>query len=125
GHRITRMTDVADIVPQAGVNAGAPWDVDGQINMGFHNGYSRYSNVNITGEYMLAYRSNNLCSLYRVADQQYLGPVVPNANHTLGESNEIRWDLSGEPGTETRIYYHIGGKFYYQDAVLGHASQVL
>ena len=122
GLRITRLTDVNDIVPIPGLNTGLPWEVDGDPAEGFTNGYSRWTNVNATGEYAIAFRTNAHSSLYRIADARYLGPLTPDADHAIGDSAEIRWDRSGAPGTETRIYYHFDTKFYQQDALLGYQS---
>lgn len=123
GLTVTRLTDVGDIVPAEGVNWGWGWEPDGNPKAGFYNGYARWSNVNVTGEYMIAFRTNNHSSLYKT-DGTYLGPVVPDRNHAIGESCEIRWDRSGRPGTETRIYYHYDSKFYQQDVLEGYSSAV-
>lgn len=120
GYKVTRLTDVNDVVPATGLNTGLPWSCT-TPNRGFHNGYSRWSNVNVTGEYMIAFRTNNHSSLYKT-DGTYLGPVVPNKNHAIGESAEVRWDRSGRPGTETTIYYHFGSVFYKQDVLKGYLS---
>jgi len=122
GLRVTRLTDVNDIVPIPGLNPGLPWDIDGNPAEGFTNGYSRWSNINVTGEYAIAFRTDAHSSLYRIADSQYLGPLTPDADHAIGDSAEIRWDRSGAPGTATRIYYHFDQKFYQQDALLGYLS---
>jgi hypothetical protein len=122
GLRVTRLTDVNDIVPIPGLNPGLPWPVDGNPAEGFTNGYSRWTNVNATGEYAIAFRTNAQSSLYRIADARYLGPLTPDADHAIGDTAEIRWDRSGDPGTATRFYYHYGTKFYQQDALLGYSS---
>jgi len=122
GLRVTRLTDVNDIVPISGINTGLPWEVDGNPAEGFTNGYSRWTNVNVTGEYAIAFRTNAQSSLYRIADASYLGPLTPDADHAIGDTAEIRWDRSGATGTATRFYYHYGTKFYQQDALLGYSS---
>ena len=127
GISITRLTNIDDVVATPGVNCGLPWassaDIHGLKNHGFYNGYSRWSNVNVTGEYMIAFRStNNHSSLYKT-DGTYLGPFVPDANHAIGESCEPRWDRSGRPGTATRIYHHFNDIFCQQDVLAGYGSK--
>ena len=68
GHRITRISDVGDVVQLPGVNCGLPWNVDGYPSAGFTNGYARWTNINVTGEYAIAFRTNAHSCLYRLAD---------------------------------------------------------
>jgi len=128
GMKVTRITNIRDIVggiyvgSNKNVNAAVP-SVFGNPASGHFNGYARYSDVNVNGKYLIAFRTNAHSSLYRISDCAYLGPIVPNANDALGESNELRWDKSGVPGTETRIYYiDWSGNFCQQDALLGYTS---
>ncbi|MCL5271713.1 MAG: hypothetical protein M1457_14425 [bacterium] len=124
GYLIARLTDVADIHAVAGANWGPRWAPDGKSGAGFYNGYARWTNVNATGEYLIAFRTDNHSCLYKT-DGTWMGPVTPDRNHAIGESAEIRWDRSGRPGAATRIFYHFDGRFYQQDVLQGYASAEL
>jgi hypothetical protein len=125
GHKITRISDVNDVVQLTGLNCGYPWTINGNPREGHYNGYSRHFNVNVTNEYAIAFRTNNHSSLYRLSDNKWMGPLTPNQYHALGEGKEIRWDLSGRPGTEYDIYYHVDQFVYKQNVLSGYKSQVL
>ncbi len=122
GHRVTRVTDVNDIPPHHRKGRDRPLEFDGHPDRGFYNGYSRWTNVNVTGEYTIAFRHDNHSALYRLADCAYQGPVRASHKTVLGKTHEIRWDRSGRPGTETTIYYHVGGRFLRQDVIKGHLT---
>ncbi|MDO8647361.1 MAG: hypothetical protein Q7R70_03015 [Candidatus Diapherotrites archaeon] len=93
---------------------------------GFYNGYSTYTNVNITGEYAVVFATTALSNLYRLSDNARLNRIKTKqatAGNNIGEVHGIRWDLTGIPGTQTIIYYNIGSKLYQQDVLLGSASE--
>ncbi|MEN6625149.1 MAG: hypothetical protein ABFD69_02855 [Candidatus Sumerlaeia bacterium] len=97
---VRRMTDIAQF----------PWarKWDGNPLLGLTNGYSKYSCVNVTGEYALAYGTQSgISALIRLSDGQFMGwPQIRLADkrkNGLGETSAPRWDLSGRPGTELRL----------------------
>lgn len=102
GLTITRMTDVSisrSKVAQA-------WT--GNPAQGWTNGYSKYSCVNVNGQYAIAYGSAaGMGTVIRLSDLADMGGIITGwdgASTGIGETNGARWDLSGRPGTETRIW---------------------
>lgn len=113
GHRMTRITDAIE-TPMAFVDQSSDLYRPGQ---GLYNGYSRYTNVNVTGEYVLAFGTNQTAYLYKLSDQSYVRKIVRSGGSSIGESSDPRWDLSGAPGTAYHIYYHSGSRVYKQNAL--------
>src|SRR5436190_1824377 len=71
GHRITRISDVSQIQD---ISPAYPYE--GINNRGMTNGYSKYSCVNQTGEYVLAYGVQPWVNgLYRLSDGAYIRQV--------------------------------------------------
>jgi len=116
GCTVTRLTDVADLAGQ--LNPDYPYA--GEPGRGQHNGYSKYSCANLTGEYFIAfgvqpwvnglYRRDGAFErklFHRTRDGRALG---------MGETWDIRWDLSGESGTQNSIYYAFDDAIWRQDA---------
>ncbi len=98
GVQVTRISDVGD--PQATAT-------------GYTNGYSRWSPANRTGEYVTAFGTNGGAVVYRLADRT----IVRALN--VGESAELHWDSSGQPGTETLVYYRVGAELRRMDVLVG------
>jgi hypothetical protein len=98
GVRVTRITDGAD---------------SGGFSSGYTNGYSRWSPLNISAEYLTAFASNGGAAIYRLSDRS----VVRTLN--IGESNELHWDSSAAPGAETRLYYRTGAQLRSLDILSG------
>lgn len=87
-----------------------PWarKWEGNPRLGLTNGYSKYSCVNATGEYALAFGTQSgISALIRLSDGQFMGwPQIrlkDKRRNGLGETSAPRWDLSGRPGTELRL----------------------
>jgi hypothetical protein len=101
--------------------------MDGDQSEGLTNGYSRFSNSNISGEYLLAFSTDQALLLYNLAAGSSLGLITYDGDNYIGESCNPRWDLSNRAGTQTTIYYHLWGgtKIYKQDVLKGYASQEL
>jgi hypothetical protein len=111
--------------PQAGAAGGYPnypksWD--GQLNRGLHNGYSHYSCANRTGEYVLAFGTNPLSILYRLADLTSLGPVKSKSGAFIGDQAEPRWTRRTDEAA-TVLYYHVSTILYKQDVLLGSQTE--
>lgn len=110
GATIKRLTDVTQ-------------DMPGQIAL--YNAYSRYTNENITGEYVLAFASNSTSCL--VIDRA-TGAVVASlahdntglASHTIGAAHEIRWHYTG--AHPYRVYFVRGTQFWMIDDVRDQAN---
>ena len=118
---VTRISDVGDIF-----GISPTWPYDGFPTRGMHNGYSKYSCANVTNEYVIAYGVQPwINGLYRVADAKYMGRLAQTVNSSLGlgETFDVRWDLSGTSGTEYTIYYTAGSTLYKQDVLKGPSSQ--
>lgn len=124
GMKVTRITNVNDYPTLGSL-------IDGNPSKGFTNGYSRFANANINGQYMLAYGTNAHVVLYRVSDCAFLGPLEYTTNPTsdfkaiITESRNPRWDMSGAQGTQTIIYYTRGSGLYKQDVLIGRSSESL
>ncbi|MDO8647207.1 MAG: DNRLRE domain-containing protein [Candidatus Diapherotrites archaeon] len=114
GIKIWRMTEVNDN-PSWGTAVGS------DRNLGYYNGYSTYTNVNINGQYAITFKTNGTAAVYRLTDCTYLREIP------VGETGNPRWDLSGDAGTETTIYYHYvyGGKVIKKDVVANTAAQTV
>ena len=95
GAKITRLTDANEL---DGTN-------DALIV------YSRYTPENTSGDYFLVFGSNSTSSwvVNRVTGDVVNKLYGTNSN-TIGESHEVRWDLSGS--YPNRIYYRDGMSFY-------------
>ncbi len=119
GHKITRISDVGileDLSPT--------YPYDGFPNRGIHNGYSKYTGVNATGEYVIAYGVQpNINALYRIAGCIYIKRLTAANGSGLGELTDIRWDLSQAPGTEYTIYYTQNSRLLKQDVLKGPSSE--
>ena len=118
GHHITRISDISQI---------ENWDMrnppEGDPSRGVTNGYAKYTNVNVTGEYAIAWASlGNRNGLFHLPDCKYIRFLDSSATW-LGESNDVRWDLSGRPGTEDDIIYSIGSKICRQNVLTGKSSE--
>ncbi len=98
GVQVTRITDMSD--------------ADG-FSSGYTNGYARWSPLNMTGEYLTAFASSGGAAIYRLSDRS----VVTTLN--VGESNELHWDSSGAPGTDTRLYYRTGAQLRSLEVLSG------
>lgn len=79
----------------------------------FTNGYSRFSPANVTGEYVTAFGSNGTASIYRLSDRSIVRTL------SVGEPNELHWDSSGEPDSETWIYYRTGASLRKTEVLTG------
>ncbi len=130
GVKVTRITDVNDdpvarntfVYNMNGVKTSV--STVGIPSVGFNNGYSKYSDVNVNGKYLIAWPYG---ILYRISDCTYIGQIYSDAAKTRPldpEGSETRW--SRVPGEENVIYYHgnpsdgTNAKFMYkQDIVTG------
>lgn len=113
GIPIRRLTEIRDF----------PWarKWDGNPLHGLTNGYSKFSCVNATGEYALAYGTQaGISALIRLSDGRFMGwPQIvlrDGRKNGLGDKSAPRWDLSGRPGTELRIV--ADGTFETQDFIV-------
>ncbi|MCE5230351.1 hypothetical protein LLG95_12270 [bacterium] len=113
GIPIRRITEINDF----------PWarKWDGNPFLGLTNGYSKFSCVNATGEYALAYGTQSgISALIRLSDGAFMGwPKIrlPDRRFNgIGESSAPRWDLSGRPGTALRLI--ADGLFGSQDFIV-------
>lgn len=87
-----------------------PWarKWDGNPALGLTNGYSKFSCVNSSGEYALAYGTQaGISALIRLSDGRFMGwpqiVLIDKRKNGVGDKNAPRWDLSGRPGTEMRL----------------------
>lgn len=121
---IRRVSDVGDI-PAGVLNSGYPYD--GQPGRGLHNGYSKYACENLSGEYVLAFGVQPwVLMLYKVD-----GTLVRRVMHKwstgsegLGETFDVRWDLSGRPGTQDDFYFVSGSSLIRQNAATAAETKV-
>jgi len=121
GLKVTRISDVKDI---PGIRTTMPYD--GVPGRGMHNGYSKYTNVNVTGQYVIAYGVEpGINGLYDVKNCIFVSQIKTGGGSGLGEAFDVRWDLSGVPGTETTIIYYYGATLYKQDVLVAGSQQVL
>lgn len=107
GHRITRISDVGD---QANVNGA----YNGDPAAGYTNGYSKYSAVNVTGEYALAFgTTGSVLGVYdlRTCQNRSMAKILTRDGRILGngELYDPRWDLSNRPGTQYTLMYQVMG----------------
>ena len=116
GVMLRRISDVEDIIKTTDVNYGLPWIVTAA--RGHYNGYSRWSCESANGAYVIAFRTNNHASLYSTDNAEYIGPLVPNKNHAIGETAEIRW-LRDHNDT---FIYHFGSKIFQQSVIGGYPN---
>ncbi len=123
---ITRISDVRDVKNQLESN----YPYEGRPGRGLHNGYSKYSCANVTGEYIIAYGVQpNINMLYR-RDGRPVRRITHQMNDMrvlgLGEAYDVRWDLSGRPGTETDIIYRdpAGDALWRQNALTGRQQKI-
>jgi hypothetical protein len=79
----------------------------------YTNGYSRWSPSSITGQYVTAFSSDGRASIYRLSDRTIVFTL------DYGEPNELHWDSSRVPGTETTIYYRTGAELRKVDILTG------
>lgn len=101
GARITRLTDVLD---NPRMQPGGAYAVGDDVTQGFVNGYNTYSNVNSRGDIMMVIGSDaGQLHLYNLSSCEYMG--VHASPQWLIEKHNVRWDLSGRPGTEYDFYY--------------------
>lgn len=78
--------------------------------------YSRYTPENTSGKYFLAFGSNSTSSwLVERETGDVISEVLDMSNHSIGESHEVRWDISGN--FPNRLYYREGMSFYRVDLV--------
>jgi len=100
---VTRISDVGDPENEAD---------------SYTNGYSRWSPANRTGQYVTAFGNNGTASIYRLSDRSVVTVL------DVGEPNELQWDMSGDPDTDTILYYRKGAVLYSVD-VLGGTPEVV
>ncbi|MBW1806611.1 MAG: hypothetical protein JRJ87_00355 [Deltaproteobacteria bacterium] len=103
------------VIPETGIEVrriSDSSDSDGFSSF-YTNGYSRWSPANITGEYVTAFASNGGAAFYRMSDLAVVHTVG------VGESNELHWDFSGQPGTATSLYYRSGTQLRQLDILSG------
>jgi len=103
GLQVTRISDVGD--------PGAKGEF-------YTNGYSRWSPANVTAEYVTAFSSDGGASVYRLSDRTVVGDL------DVGEPNELHWDMSGTPGTETTVYYREGPELRRVEILTGEDTLV-
>ena len=121
GNSIERITNLHSDRPGLTTN----------IYNGNTNGYSTYTFENVTGEYMLIENTAESCgsiSLHRNSDNSTIKDLKFSDNTNLCETNDLRWDLSGRPGTEYTVYYQINlgrGKVYKQDVVNNQSPELI
>lgn len=128
GLRLTRMTDLTDVSYYLSLNPGLPPRnqdkpvtlCDGQPGAGFSNGYSKYPLVNVTGEFMMAFRPDGLVAIYKFKPPTYYRTMAQSETNGLTEQNDPRW--SRLPGEATILYYWLGDTLYKQDVTVGLAS---
>jgi|GEM_PF-5367897 len=121
GMKVTRISDVKDI---PGIRAS--YSYEGVPGRGMHDGYSKYTDVNVTGQYAIAYGVEpSVNGLYDLKNCTFIKQIVTGAGRGLGEAFDVRWDLSGVPGTETTIYYYYGSILYKQDVLVPGSEQIL
>jgi hypothetical protein len=113
---VRKLTDVG-IIP-AGMRNNVPYA--GMPDRGFTNGYCTFTNVNVTNEYFLAFGYQPwILALYK-ADGTFVKFLVhPATGKGIGETADPRWDLSGRPGTEHDIYYHMWDGLFRLNALSG------
>jgi hypothetical protein len=140
---IRRMSDLADFgmttTPGTGGQGGQispTYPYDGNPQRGATNGYSKFSSVNITGRYMLAFGVQQwVVGLYDITDpanpRWMCRPVHAYKNgygiiayDAIGEKSDPRWDLSGRPGTENTVYYTWQGGLYKRDLITGAQAKI-
>ncbi len=100
GAKITRLTDVSELK-----------GTDDALIV-----YSRYTPENTTGKYFLVFGGNSTSSW--VMDREtgnVVNKLYGHNSKTIGESHEVRWDLSGNH--DNRIYYRDGMGLYIIDDV--------
>jgi hypothetical protein len=108
------------VVPQTGITVTRISDVGdpGITEPGLTNGYSRWSPANRTGEYVIAFGIEGTSFVYRLSDRTMIRAL------DLGESNELHWDQSDAPGTETTLYYRVGTSLLRMDVLTGSETPV-
>ncbi len=78
--------------------------------------YSRYTPENSSGKYFLAFGSNSTSSwIIERETGDVITEVLSMNNRSIGESHEVRWDISGN--FPNRLYYRDGMSFYRVDLV--------
>jgi hypothetical protein len=116
GHRITRISDLKHSFFSS---------LEGHPAAGLTNGYSRFTCSNIDDEYVLAFSTEQSILLYELPECRFLKELTYDGIHFIGESNDPKWDMSGSPGTETTIYYHVDTGIFKQDVLQGCSSHEL
>ena len=100
GVKITRLTDASEL---DGTN-------DALIV------YSRYSPENTSGKYFLTFGSNSTTSWIIDRETGLVITKLSNVkNKDIGESHEVRWDISGNK--PDRLYYRYAMSFYKVDVI--------
>jgi hypothetical protein len=100
GAKITRLTDASEL----------PGTADALIV------YSRYTPENTNGKYFLTFGDDsNTCWLIERTTGDVIKKLTHNLTKNIGESHEIRWDLSEE--NHNRIYYRYDMGLYMIDDV--------
>ncbi len=116
GHQITRISDINDSFFSS---------LKGDPSSGLTNGYSRFTCSNVDDEYILAYSTEQSILLYKLPECRFLKELTYDGIHFIGESNDPRWDMSGRPGTETTIYFHVDREIFQLDVLKGYTSREL
>lgn len=117
GIKVTRISDIMDSPRLNGSTGeyacpkGSTTTCLNNPQVGFLNGYSTYTNVNVNGHYAMALGTDSgLFHLYDLTTGAYKWPLYT-------EKTDPRWDLSGRPGTETTIYLTDGLGIYKADVL--------
>ncbi len=113
--QITKMTDIAVDIGPAMFDKITTYTLSGKVTypyqQGLSNGYSKYSNVNSTGKYFIAFSHwGNGAWLYRIVGglpvliERLICPYDTSSNPFYGESGDPRW--SRDPAKPYTIIYH-------------------
>jgi hypothetical protein len=96
--RLTDLHQVSQVNPDY-TDTNDPYD-------GFHNGYSTYTNENITGEYAMIFHTKpGRILIIHVGTGTIVQDTHRPGGSNIGEHEMPRWDLSGNPGTEYDVIY--------------------
>lgn len=123
GVQIRRISDVVEAQAATNLTSSLVGYNDKPAS-GLTNGYARWSGVNQTGEYVIAFGTTPLGCLYRTSDFKFLSVIQSKFTSTgkVGDQQEIKWSRLPE---EPYIIYYMGysGNYYKQDIRYGISSE--
>lgn len=109
-----KLSNIADIAKfkaanPAAIPTNAGWDMtnyEGNTGAGHANIYSTATVTNQDGTLLLVLRTDNYFSVYRAADNVFLGTVPLNAGNPVNAALNPRWTRDGKP---TEIIWSANG----------------